>query len=291
MNKHFFLIILLSVSVYAGNYTFDDLNLTAPDNRTFNYTWNTTNYFLPINCLKNTSNSKCEIERTLTHGETYTNQNINCNVKATCPDCEKPVFKNKTFLTNFKINKTNDTISITLEQTNRTWSMDHDQVRYIETEFKTECPSYDECEERQSDMPYNITRNEYYAYCFDPISKQASSQIDMANAFVNFTMLYQESYAKCSYDLSKAKEELGKLNERQVEFENLKISSKSVQANLTSCKSDLSNYKSKYFKEENKSTNYTVLMWICGFFLVGLITFFVGLYIFKKMSGRSDYYE
>ena len=261
---------------FADEMYIDPINMTAPSNSTYNYTLLGTNYFLGINCFSNCTvcnttnttdyNGSCEIDRTLEHGETYVRDSESCNIKASCPSCNEYIPENVTHKINFKINVSNESIDIYLEQNNQSWSTAMNSIRYIENEMTFECPKTDECEDKQYDsiLPPNFSRDEYYAYCFKPIADGAMNQIEMANSFVNYTQAIATKYATCSESNKNLAQRNGKLEEQIGNIEQVKSENIKLKDNAEILNQKISNYKYELSTSDTALKKSVMFSWIWG---------------------------
>lgn len=180
----FALIILPSVYAEVNHET---TTLTAPDNYTITYNDTGTNetHLFPLACLVNETlgpiQNKCEIERTLSHGETFDKEDNYCDVRFTSPVCDIPELKdNITYNIRWRVEAQDDNFQITYlnEGFNKTFSRGGNFE--LETEFEIACPDVGERGYDDGfDDPFNITDSQFLNYCLKPFGNYGRQLTDL----------------------------------------------------------------------------------------------------------------
>jgi len=288
------LFIIIYEHVYAINSTNSDLELYPGENYNFTYELDENSTITqPIYCLNistnetnstyNYSGNRCEIEHTMTYGETFLREDDNCLLDFTCPQCEQVSCENRTNNIGFRTYTTEDDICITQLYDNETRCYDKSGNFSFETEFEVDCPTFEDYEsdwERRLNewSPINITQDQWYWLCLEPFGQYGQHLNDLTTSTTEFQRKLMTDLATCQESLVMLSENNGMLDEKNQGYEECKL-------DRDVCLHDLEVCQNNYGETKSSSGSYRIAFWIILILNI-IVGMFVGGYkLFMKISG------
>jgi len=234
-----FIGIFILPSVFAVNVTHDQVDLLAPVNFTIGYNDTGTNdtHLFPIACMQEEiSIGKCEVERTLSFGETYVKDDDFCDIRFTSQSCNIQDVANITHIVRWSIVGNENNIIIENLNNNDLRSYSRDEKFNFETEFTVQCPAFDE---RGEPKPLNITDDQFRTYCLEPFGKYGENLGRLNDRYTSSIEGKDETIGSLSASNTNLARDLGSCEVEQNLFAALKTENEETNRLLNTCQAAL----------------------------------------------------
>ncbi len=294
----FFLLILLVPNSLADTYA-DNVTMYPPSSYELNISYNNHTEIYPFFCLLNSTieTARCDIERTMVHGETYARDDDLCKLNIKCPNAQTCTSddNNVSYKVSWRIftNESSGRVYIINENTNESREYPYSEGFDFTDEFDVTCPSLEEYEDElrakiEGWMPVNMTHDEWYYVCGRSLESTTKAYAEASGSLTKFQEKMVVELGTLQVSNNALSTENGLLKTKAAEYDTCTNMKNELEYKIQ----DLQDEKQKCYEEREKmrseSNGKNLAIWILGVSLVAIIIFLIGKIIMNDEDLKRE---